>query len=115
MDSGDESDHDLLSMQMLENIRDRSQCHPSVNQREAYYKIREHIRQRQLEWQGTLKSTQNMGKCLHKVFKAVLKEISQDFPSLRESGSKVSNFIPEPRNFAEVKKNSDDIKKPWLK
>ena len=32
-----------------------------------------------------------------------------------ESGSEVSHFIPEPRNFAEVKKLSDDIRKPWLK
>ena len=34
---------------------------------------------------------------------------------LGESGSEVSHFIPEPRNFAEVKKSSDNIKKPWLK
>ena len=34
---------------------------------------------------------------------------------LGESGSEVFHFIPEPRNFAEVKKMSDDIKKPWLK
>ena len=34
---------------------------------------------------------------------------------LGESGSEVSHFIPEPRNFAEVTKLSDDINKPWLK
>ena len=45
-----------------------------------------------------------MGKGLHKVFKNFVKEILQDFPPLGESGSKVSHFIPEPRNFAEVKK-----------
>ena len=56
-----------------------------------------------------------MGKCLHKVFKTVAKEISQDFPPLGESGSKVFHFIPEPRKFAEVTKFSDDIKKPWIK
>ena len=33
MDSGDESDHDLISTEMLENICDRSQSHPSVNKR----------------------------------------------------------------------------------
>ena len=33
MDSGDESDHDLISTQMLEDIRDRSQSHPNINQR----------------------------------------------------------------------------------
>ena len=44
---GDESDHDLISTEMLENIRDRSQSHPNVNIREACYKIRDQIRQRQ--------------------------------------------------------------------
>ena len=28
---------------------------------------------------------------------------------------RVFHFIPEPRNFVEVKKLSDNIKKPWLK
>ena len=32
-----------------------------------------------------------------------------------ESGSEVSHFIPEPRNFSEVKKLSENIRKPWLK
>ena len=56
-----------------------------------------------------------MGKSLYKVFKTVVKEISQDLPPLGESGSEVSHFIPEPRNFAEVKKLSGDIKKTWIK
>ena len=56
-----------------------------------------------------------MGKVLHKVFSTVVKEISQELTALRESGSEVSHFIPEPRNFAEVKKLSEKIKKPWLK
>ena len=47
--------------------------------------------------------TKKMGKVLHKVFKNVVKEISQDFPPLGESGSEVSHFISEPRNFSEVK------------
>ena len=34
---------------------------------------------------------------------------------LGESSSEVSHFIPEPRNFVEVTKFSDDIKKPWIK
>ena len=53
-----------------------------------------------------------MGKGLHKVFKTMVKDISQDLPPLGESGSEVSHFIPEPRNFAEVKQLLDDIKKP---
>ena len=56
-----------------------------------------------------------MGKGLHKVFNTVVKEISQELTPLGESGSKVSYFIPEPRNFSEVTKLSDNIKKPWLK
>ena len=56
-----------------------------------------------------------MVKVLHKVFQNVLKEISQDLPHLGESGSEVSHFIPEPRNFAEVTKLSYDIKEPWIK
>ena len=34
---------------------------------------------------------------------------------LGEYGSKVSHFIPERINFAEVTKCSDEIKKPWQK
>ena len=34
---------------------------------------------------------------------------------LRESGSEFSHFIPEPINFAEVTKLSENIRKPWLK
>ena len=49
-----------------------------------------------------LLSTQNLGKGLHKVFKAVENEILQALPILGESGSEVSYFIPEPRKFAEV-------------
>ena len=43
-----------------------------------------------------------------------MKDILQEFSPLGEFGSEVSHFIPEPRNFSEVKKMSDDIKKPWL-
>ena len=77
MDSGYESDHDLISTEMLEDIRDGSQTHTNVNRREACYKILDRIKQRQLEWKVALKSTQRMGKGLHKIFKTVVKEISQ--------------------------------------
>ena len=73
MDYGDESDHDIVSTEMLEDIRDRSQTHPNVNRKESGYKIRDHIKQRQLQWKGALKSKLRMGKCLHKVFKTVVK------------------------------------------
>ena len=56
-----------------------------------------------------------MGKVLHKVFSTIVKEISQEMANLGESGSEVSHFIPEPRNFAEVTKLSENIRKTWLK
>ena len=77
MDSVDESDHDIISTEMLEDICGGSQPHPNVNWRESSYKIRDCIKQRQLEWKGLLKDTQNVGKGLHKVFKTVIKKISQ--------------------------------------
>ena len=57
MNYGDESDHDLISTEMLEDNRDRSQTHPNFNRRESRDKIRDHIRQRQPEWKGALKAT----------------------------------------------------------
>ena len=56
-----------------------------------------------------------MVKGLHKLFSTVVKEISQELTALGESGSEVSHFIPEPRHFAEVEKQSENIRKPWLK
>ena len=41
---GDESDHDLISMEMLEDICDGSQTHPNVNRRKAHFKIRNRIK-----------------------------------------------------------------------
>ena len=96
---------------MLEDIRDVSQTHPNVNRRETHYKIRDSISQGQSEWKGALKATGSMSKGLHKVFKTVVKDISQSLTHLGESGSEVSHFIPEPRNFSEVKKLSDNINK----
>ena len=55
MNSGDESDHDLISTEMLEDIRDGSQTHPNVYRTEARYKIRDRIRQRQSECKVALK------------------------------------------------------------
>ena len=110
LDSNEESDHDLISTEMLEDICDGSQTHPNVNKREARFKIRDRIRQRQLEWKGALKATQSTGKGLHKLFSTVVKDISQELTALGESGSEVSHFIPEPRNFLEVIKLSENMK-----
>ena len=44
INSVDESDHDIISRYMLEDICDGSQTHPNVNKREACFKIRDCIR-----------------------------------------------------------------------
>ena len=38
INSGDESDHDLISMEMLEDIRDRSQTHTNVQKKKHVIK-----------------------------------------------------------------------------
>ena len=110
-----ESYNDLISTERVESIRDGSQYHPSVNIIEDWYKICDCIRQMHSEWNGMSEAIQNMSKGSHKVFKTVVKDISEVFPPLGESGSEFSYFIPESRKFAEVTTLSDDIKKPWLK
>ena len=56
-----------------------------------------------------------MGKGLQKVFKVVVNEILQVLPIWGESGSAFSYLIPEPRDFEEVTRLSEDIKKNWIK
>ena len=56
-----------------------------------------------------------MVKGSHKVFKTVVKEILQELRPLVESGSEVFHFIPEPINFAEVKKNVREHKETLAK
>ena len=46
LDSGDESDDEPMSTEMLEDIRDGSQYHPGLNRRDAHYKIHDCIKQR---------------------------------------------------------------------
>ena len=94
MSSGYESDAEPMSTDMSEDISDGSQYNSILNRREALYKISDRIKQSQEEWKVDLLSTQNMGKGLHKVFKAVVNEISQVLPIFNESGSEVSYLIP---------------------
>ena len=54
----------------------------NVIRRDARYKICDCIRQIQTEWKGALKATQSMGKGLHKLFSAVVKEILQELTPL---------------------------------
>ena len=55
-----------------------------------------------------------MRKVLHKLFKTIVNKLAEYLPILGESGSEVSYLIPEPRNFLEVTRLSEDIRKPWL-
>ena len=52
MDYGDESYHDPISTEMVEDICDGSKSHPNLNMIEARYKKCDHIKQRKLEWKG---------------------------------------------------------------
>ena len=56
-----------------------------------------------------------MGKILHRVFSTIVSEIPQELTNFGETGSELSHFIPEPRNFAEVTRLAENISKPWLK
>ena len=49
INSDDESDHDIISTEMLEDIFDGSHTHPNVNRVEEGYKMRDRISQRQPE------------------------------------------------------------------
>ena len=54
MNSGDDSDHDIISTKMLEDICYGIQTHPNVNRIETHSKIRDRIRQRKSERKGEL-------------------------------------------------------------
>ena len=102
----------LISTETFHDIRDGNQTHPNIDKREARLKIRDHIKQQKSEWKGVLRATHKMGKFLHKVFRTILSEILQELTNFGGSGSEVSHFIPEPRNFAEVTKLSIPAKSP---
>ena len=76
MDYSDESDDESMSAEILKDIHEGSQSHPSVNRREACYKICDCIKQRKSEQKVALKATKNMSKGLHKVFKTFVIYIS---------------------------------------
>ena len=84
MSSDNESDAEPMYTDMLEDICDGSQSCPSINRREARYKIRGCITQRRAEWKGALLSTQNMGKYLQKLFKNVVIKLSEALAILGE-------------------------------
>ena len=108
-------DDDLISTETLHDILDGNKTHLNIDKREARLKIRDRIKQKKLQWKGALRATYNMGKGLHRVFSTIVKDISQELTNFGEYCSEVSHFIPEHRNFAEVTKLSENIRKPWLK
>ena len=52
---------------------------------------------------------------MHRIFSTIVLEILQELTNFRETGSEVSHFIPEPRNFAEVTRLAENIRNHWLK
>ena len=112
MDYGDDSDHDLISKEMLEDICDGSQTHPNINRRESCYKIRDRIKQRQSERKGALKATRDIRNGLHKVFNTVVKGISQELTPLGESGTEVSHFTSEKFLGSEMKWETSEPDSP---
>ena len=75
MTFGDELDAECMYTDMLEDISDGSQYHPTINMIEARYKIRYFIKQRRVECKEGLLSMQNIGKVFHKVLKIVVNEL----------------------------------------
>ena len=101
-DETEKFDDDLISTETLHDIRDENQTHLKIDKREARLEVRNRIKQKKSQWKGALRSTHKMGKGIHRVFSTIVSEISQELTNFGETGSEVSHFIPEPRNFAEV-------------
>ena len=115
LDKTEKFDDDLISTETLHDIRDGNQTHPKIKKRKACMEISDRIKQNKLQWKGALKATHKMGKGSRRVFSTIVSKISQELTNFGESGSEVSHFIPEPRNFAEVTRLAENIRKPWLK
>ena len=62
MYSVDQLNDEPMSTEMLEDIHDGSQYHPTVNRIESRYKIRDCFKQSQQEWKGLLKTKLSMVK-----------------------------------------------------
>ena len=75
-----------MSKDTLEDICDGIQYHMSINRVDACYNIGDCIKQGQAEWKRALVSSKNIGKGLHKAFKAVVNDILHALIVLVESG-----------------------------
>ena len=89
MSSVDESNAEPISMDMLEDIYDGSQSHPSINRRDSCYKIRDHIKQVQVECKGALLSTRNMGKVYTNYLSLMLMRFSKLFQFWMNQAQKI--------------------------
>ena len=87
LDEKEKFDDDLISTETLHDIRDRNQTHPNIDKREARLQIRDRIKQNKSEWKRVLRATHKMGKRLHKLFRTIVSEISQELTNFGESGS----------------------------
>ena len=109
LDETEKFDGELISTETLHDIRDGNQTHPKINKREARMSIRDRIKQKKSQWKGALRATHKMGRGLHRFFSTIVSDILQELTNFGETGSEVSHFIPEPRNFAEVAKLAENI------
>ena len=78
IDEKEKFDDNLISTEMLYDIRDGNQTHPNIDKRETRLEIRDRIKQKKSECKGVLRCTRKMGKGLHKVFRTIVSEISQE-------------------------------------
>ena len=111
----DEYDDGSISTNALEDIRYGSQIKSYINARDGRLKVWDHIKQMENERKGEEMSENSMGKGLHKVSKTVVNELKNAYTTSGESGSEVSQLIPEPRNFSEVTSLLEYFKNDWLK
>ena len=94
------SNHESISTESIEDIQYGKYVHLYINSIYTRLKIRKHIRQWKSGWKGAEPSEKIIGKVLHKVFEIVVKWLNSSLTVLGESGSEVSHFIPEHRNFS---------------
>ena len=70
------------STNVLEEILYGSQTHLDINARYARFKIRDRIKQIKNERKVSERLAKSMGKGLHKLFKAIVNELKNEFPTL---------------------------------
>ena len=75
LDGKENFNENLISTETLHDIRDGNQTHPSIDKREARFKIHDRIKQKKSQWKGALRATHKMGKVLHRVFSTIVLDI----------------------------------------